>query len=408
MDADHSPVRQPAPAPGGTIEPARRTTTAREPARTPVALAPERFELREPFAEVTYRANSLPEIVARAEQLGSHRFVAVAEDGKRTPIQKIDGHWVREGERSQLRPALPERPPERQPDPAPERGAVPEASTIASKSGAAREPAQAGSTGARSASRVAARAERAALADRLEAALHERYVIKRAPVKVGNLTVGHTEYRFRGDTSRVAFTESTFRLATDTNSPSVARSMVDVAEARNWKALRVSGNEDFKRLVWLEASTRGVKTLGYEPHPADLELLRREREVRLVNRIEPARDPARERAHEPSRQPVQQPIPQAGADTAAPPAEKASGRGGGGRKAVLAAIEAILVAKKVPEKQRVAVMAAATEQLAQRTRNGQPPKVKVYDQAAPSQRPVAVQTPELQRTRDRAALTPVR
>ena len=109
------------------------------------------------------------------------------------------------------------------------------------------------------------------------------------PVTMGDVTIGRTEYRFRGDTSRVAFTESTFRLATDTNSPSVARSMVDVAEARNWKALRVSGNEDFKRMVWLEASVRGVKTLGYEPNPGDLEVLKREREARQVNRIEPAR-----------------------------------------------------------------------------------------------------------------------
>ena len=59
----------------------------------------------------------------------------------------------------------------------------------------------------------------------------ERYVIKRAMVSIGDKPVGQTEYRFRGDTTRVAFTESTFRLATDTNSPSVARSMVDVAEA---------------------------------------------------------------------------------------------------------------------------------------------------------------------------------
>ena len=85
-----------------------------------------------------------------------------------------------------------------------------------------------------------------------------------------------------------------------------------------------------------------------------------------------------------------------------------SARGGGGRKAVLAAIEEVLVAKKVPEKQRAAVMAAATEKLAQRIRDGQVPRVKVYDKAAPSQRPVVVPTPEMQRTRDRAAPSPAR
>ena len=107
-----------------------------------------------------------------------------------------------------------------------------------------------------------------------------------------------------------------------------------------------------------------------------------------MNRIEPSRDAAGDKA----------------AGTA--PAEKGSARGGGGRKAVLAAIEAILVAKRVPEKQREAVMAAATEKLAQRMRDGQVPKVKVYDKAAPSQRPVVMPVPEAQRTRERA--TPVR
>ncbi|MBN8491032.1 MAG: hypothetical protein J0M00_06345 [Burkholderiales bacterium] len=378
MDADNSPARLPAPTQGGTVEPANHATVARERFQTPVDTAGERYELYDPFAEVTYRSRNLQEMRAKAEQLGSSRFVAVAEDGKRTMLQKVGNEW----QRGLQRPPLPERPL----DPGPERDEVPEPAKVVAMPGVGKlvVPAEAGD--AKAVARIDAQAERAALVARLEAALMERYVIKRAPVTVGDVTIGRTEYRFRGDTSRVAFTESTFRLATDTNSPSVARSMVDVAEARNWKALRVSGNEDFKRLVWLEASVRGVKTLGYEPNPGDLEVLKREREARLVNRIEPARD--------------------AGTGVPTPPAEKASARGGGGRKAVLAAIEAVLIAKRVPEKQREAVMAAATEKLAQRLREGQAPKVKIYDKAAPSQRPVVAPVPEVQRTRERAA--PVR
>jgi hypothetical protein len=231
-----------------------------------------------------------------------------------------------------------------------------------------------------------AQAEREALVARLEAALVDRYIIKRAPVTLGDVSLGLTEYRFRGDTSRVAFTESTFRLATDTNSPSVARSMVDVAEARNWRSLRVTGSEDFRRLVWLEAAARGVKTLGYEPNPADLDRLKVERELRQINRIEPNRD--------------------ASAPTAATNTDKPSGRGSGGRKTVLAAIEAILVANRVPEKRREAVMVAAAEKLAQRIRDGQMPKVRIYDKNAPSQRPAVVPQQDQQRTRERA--TPAR
>lgn len=370
MDADRSPAQ------GGTVEPANRATVAKARFQTPLELPGERYELRDPFAEVTYRANTLPEIVAKAEQVGSSRFVAVDAEGRRTPVQKVDGEWHRGTQRA----ANPERP-----DTAPARDGIPDIGNVVPMKGTM-APAPIQAADLRNIAKIDAQAERAALVARLEASLAERYVIKRAPVTIGDVTVGRTEYRFRGDTSRLAFTESTFRLATDTNSPSVARSMVDVAEARNWKALRVSGHEEFRQRVWFEASLRGVKTIGYEPLPSDLAWLRSEREARLVNRIEPARD--------------------AGSGAAAAPMEKASARGGGGRKAVLAAIEAVLVAKNVPAKRREAIMTAATEKLAQRVRDGQAPKVKVYDKAAPSQRPVITPTPDVQRTRERAA--PVR
>ena len=385
MDADNAPTRRSAPALGGTVEPANRATIARDLFQTPIDVPGERYELRDSMADLTYRSNKIAEIIAKADQLGSIRFTAIDVEGRRTTVERVEGEWQRGPQRS----AAPERPL----DPLPARDEVPDvvgadAGNRPASSTEARTPVRADEVDAKAIARLDAQAERASSVARLEAALVERYLIKRAPVTVGDVTIGRTEYRFRGDTSRVAFTESTFKLATDTNSPSVARSMVDVAEARNWRSLRVSGNEDFRRMVWLEASVRGVKTLGYEPNPADLEVLKRERESRLVNRIEPARDAAGDKA------------------AGATPAEKGSARGSGGRKAVLAAIEAVLVAKRVPEKQREAVMAAATEKLAQRLRDGQAPKVKVYDKAAPSQRPAVMPVPEVQRTREHAA--PVR
>ena len=375
MDADTAADRQFRTPPGGTVEPANRASVAKERFQTPQEPPGERYELRDPFAEVTYRANTFAEIEAKANQLGSTRVVAVNEDGKRTPINKVNGQWQRDEENAAPQKAQPAPTATRE---GPKPAAKPEPAPTAPRQSAPPE-----TPDPKSMARLEAQAERAAQVARLEAALMERYVIKRAPVTVGDVTLGRTEYRFRGDTTRVAFTESTFRLATDTNSPSVARSMVDVAEARNWKALRVSGNADFRRLVWLEASVRGVKTIGYEPNPADLELLKGEREARQVNRIEPG--------------PADNP------GTAGTAADKATGRGNGGRKAVLAAIEAVLVAKRVPEQQRHAILAAATDKLAQRMRDGQVPKVKVYDKAAPSHKPVVMPTPEKQRTREQPA-----
>ncbi len=357
---------------GGTVEPADRARIAIRTFQTPEPELGERFELRDPFADLTYRSDRYQDMLTKADQLGANRFVVLDARGQKSFVHKIDGQWQREP----MRDAQPDSPHAKAdsnviPPPAKEKSAeTPDPSSL------------------QTTARIDAQAEREALVARLEASLNDRYIIKRAPVTLGDVSIGFTEYRFRGDTSRVAFTESTFRLATDTNSPSIARSMVDVAEARNWQSLRISGSEDFKRLVWLEAAARGLKTLGYEPNPADLERLKVEREARQINRIEPTRD--------------------ASSAQGAATADKASGRGSGGRRTVLAAIEAILVANRVPEKRREAIMVTAAEKLAQRIRNGQVPKVKIYDKAAPSQRTVAVPTPERQRSRDRATPAPVR
>lgn len=359
-------ARQHAPlvsgAPGGTVESALHSPATPRRPPTPEQAAGERYELRDRATQVLHRANTFSEMAAKAEKIGSSLFVAVAPDGKRTSIEKVDGQWRRGPQRPA--PSVSPAPPSGTRVLAPP---SPQATTPASS--AQRELPLHNDAEARG--RSEAELERASHVARLEAALRERYTIHRAPVTVGDLSIGRTEYRFRGDGMRVAFTESTFRLATDNNHPSVSRSMVDVAEARGWQALRVSGHEDFKRRVWLEATLRGLKALGYEPSRDDLLQLRREQDARQINRVEPAPQPA----------------------DASIPGAKASARGGGGRKTVLAAIEAVLVAKNVPEGQREAVMAAAAQTLTQRIREGREPRIKVYDRTAPQPQPSATPVP---------------
>lgn len=367
MDTDSGPT----PRTGGTVEPANRATVARQVFQMPSDPPGTRYELRDPFAEVTYRVDSFKEMVVKADQLGATRFNAVGQDGSRVAVQKTAGEWK-----------WPASPVTQEEARGTGQGDKPKAVRLTTSPTAPRITET-------TVAKIDLDAERAARVARLEAALFERYVVKRAAVKVGDLAIGQTEYRYRGDANRVAFTETTFRLATDNNNPSVARSMVDVAEARNWQSLRVSGNEDFKRMVWLEASLRGMKAQGYEPQLADQELLKREREGRAVNRIEPAR------AEEPGR---------VSESTAGSPT-KQSARGSGGRKAVLAALEAVLVSKGVPAKQRDAVMAAATENLASRLRQGQVHKVKVFDKSAPSQRAPVMPAREATRVHERSAPT---
>ena len=347
---------------GGTVQPADQRRIARRTPRYPGA--GEHFELRDPFAEVTYRAKTLPEMVLHAERLGALRFHVVAPDGTRTPVERLNGEWQRSA-------AL-----EPQPQPANLSKGDSQLTTDARPSTPRHKELDS------ALARIYAEAAQSAKIERLERELNERYVIKRPSVKIGSFMIGQTEYRFRGDTARIAFTESTFRLATDNNNPSVARSMVDVADARHWNALRVSGHEEFRRMVWLEASLRGIDAIGYEPRQTDLELLRKELDARLVNRIEQVG--------------VSHVVEDGGAAT------KPSGRGSGGRKAVLAALEAVLVAKRVPVRQREAVMAAAADNLAARLRKGEVHRVKVYDHSAPVQRPDVRPARDVERSRDRA------
>lgn len=357
---DDMPARPPASStPGGVVEPNDRAAVAKARFQTPEPEGP-RFELRDPTTDLIYHAPSFGDMVVKADRVNALRFTAIDEQGQRSFVHKVDGVWQRPGRLDPDKTAAPRRDAAR-PDKAEPSPQLINADAVVA--------------------RIDAEAERAALVARLEAALNDRYIVKRAAVTVGDRPLGQTEYRYRGDAARVAFTESTFRLATDTNNPSVARSMVDVAEARQWQALRVSGHDDFRRLVCLEASVRGVKTVGYEPVPGDLELLRKERDARQVNRIE-----------------------RSAVDETGATAAKPSSRGSGSRKTVLAAIEAVLVAQRVPEKRREAIMAAAAANLAKRLAAGEVHKVKVYDKAAPSQRVAVRPTPEPQRARERTAL----
>jgi hypothetical protein len=354
---------------GGTVEPGDRAAVAKATFQAPDPAEGPRFELRDATTDLIYHARTFDDMVVKADRVGALRFTAIDPEGQRSFVHKLDGAWHRptwlKGEpvREREGPAAETKDGSRQ-----------------AGHGAKAVPLNAAPGTEAVVARIDAEAERTAQAARLEAALNERYVIKRAMVSIGDKPVGQTEYRFRGDTSRVAFTESTFRLATDTNSPSVARSMVDVAEARDWKALRVSGHEEFRRMVWFEASLRGVRSIGYEPLPSDMARLRSERDTRQVNRIEPT----------------------AAAESPAATG-KGSARGSGSRKTVLAAIEAVLVAQRVPVKRREAIMTAAADNLAKRLAAGEVHKVKVYDKAAPEQQPVVRPAPEQQRARERAS-----
>ena len=85
---------------------------------------------------------------------------------------------------------------------------------------------------------------------------------------------------------QLAFEDLGPYLVTEHNRPDVVESMVDMAHAKSWQRIRVSGHEVFRSEVWLQATLLGIEVSGYDPKAADLARLADARQARLNNRIE--------------------------------------------------------------------------------------------------------------------------
>ena len=81
------------------------------------------------------------------------------------------------------------------------------------------------------------------------------------------------QYYFREDTTVVAFELVNDKIRSAHSGPDVARSMIELAEAKGWKTLILKGTDEFRREAWIEATARGLATKGYEPRAVDLALL---------------------------------------------------------------------------------------------------------------------------------------
>lgn len=77
------------------------------------------------------------------------------------------------------------------------------------------------------------------------------------------------KFYFRDDENKLAFEVKGKRLATEHNDPEIARSMVELAEAKGWNSIKLKGAEEFKREVWLQASLKGMEVQGFHPRDVD-------------------------------------------------------------------------------------------------------------------------------------------
>jgi hypothetical protein len=75
----------------------------------------------------------------------------------------------------------------------------------------------------------------------------------------------------------LAFVDRGTSLKAASENQEVVRSLVAIAQARGWEAIRVNGTESFRRLVWREATRQGLPVRGYIP--TDVERAEAEREI---------------------------------------------------------------------------------------------------------------------------------
>jgi hypothetical protein len=94
------------------------------------------------------------------------------------------------------------------------------------------------------------------------------------------------QYFLKDAPYQLAFEDLGPYLVTEHNRPDVVASMVDMAQAKSWQRIRVSGHEAFCRETWLQATLLGIRVSGYEPKTADLARLNEGRREHLNNRIE--------------------------------------------------------------------------------------------------------------------------
>lgn len=97
-----------------------------------------------------------------------------------------------------------------------------------------------------------------------------------------------TNYYDKDDENQVniAFEDRNKSLHTSRQDEKTIYAMLDMAQAKNWTAIKLKGTDEFKQKAWLEASLRGIEVKGYEPNEKDLAELQAKQAERTTNQVE--------------------------------------------------------------------------------------------------------------------------
>ena len=168
----------------------------------------------------------------------------------------------------------------------------------------------------------------------LVARRHNLYMAERRSTRIY-----YTDYQQKSEVMRAAPARITTRL----DDRQTVSAMLDLAQARGWQSVKLSGTDSFKREAWVQAQVRGMQTEGYQPKATDMQ----EAQRRTV-------------AAAPVAQPATAPADATAVSTVRPPAAKATKPASKPLKSATAstAQPAPVDANKTPQKRQAAVWGA--------------------------------------------------
>lgn len=118
--------------------------------------------------------------------------------------------------------------------------------------------------------------------------LKDRYIMADTQkLRIGEYQFGaHSlKYLSQDNAKTVLFEDKGKTLHTARNDQQTVQDMLAVAQAKGWDSIKISGSQEFKQQMWLEAESRGIATKGYKPSPEDLAVLEQRRSEHSTNSI---------------------------------------------------------------------------------------------------------------------------
>ena len=98
--------------------------------------------------------------------------------------------------------------------------------------------------------------------------------------------VSDGKYMSAENGTTVMFTDKGNKLSTARSDTQTVNDMLEVVKEKGWDNIKLTGNKEFKRAMFLAAESRGIRTTGYRPTKEDLAYLDHLREGRALNGVE--------------------------------------------------------------------------------------------------------------------------